>query len=1168
MILACLFMAAPAVVPPVYSNSRQSTQDLATRLAAARGFGSAGAITGTPDGKYIFSAEGASLAVIEPGREVSTGDGPDRNFDDPIKKVELGAFRPSIVRMTLDPEADLSDGTSLVSTGHPLYRNYLFLAAGPNGLWIADADKSAGVANRIARVDDSGTLPAPLTSDRHCNDVDIVTLRGQSFVVATFAARGDSQLRFYRIEDVRAVLGSARSGAPETGREISPLLTVGLGSFLSGTPFSTFTVGPDQIARSFASELVVDQGDPNAGETYIYVAMRTDGIARVRVRHKEILEGQAAAGTVVWGPRFGDDSYHATHAPNGLFTDNRDVYDNVRWINQQFDPDRLERSDPPFFTALAVHGAGVDRTGRPHGHKLYAAVDALGFVVLDLEDPAAWGQTMPIDHHEGVPVDLQGNTELVNPGAWPERIVGTRPKSGASSVSELIGYIRAMAVVDASSGLKLVATYSGSPTLGDTPLFLEGFAYDDQFQYGGVSYSTAMRGERQGTTRVFNISDLPKASPEIRLTRSVAIETGGSGLFVPPIQTNQLGGDSPAERLEFVHVGRSSIAMTSIQFGAARTSSTIVATRERDLVVGRRTFGLQQSLVDPNLIMTSDNDGHPREGLLYLLGSPGNRSLGVDYDASAVGGNDRRLSSGVIMGRDSQWLDARLGPNQHAAIGAGRARPGDASAGVPARPATHMVSIQTIPSTFQGAPAVEEFKVNLVQRRDRWNRVGRAFYLGGMVNPRYDAWVQDNVAGLGSAEYFFLFRQETPDGLLFGRRDVLMDLLTSDAVENGQDLTPEDLDGAGVEMRSLNTHPEFDGFPFHPSDTGYRAAAAWFTQPASPHPYRQRVKTWEPEMIRVRPAKGSSASDGWVLAAPCGVSVLGSEEHPDLADVSLTPSRYQRLEEVSIAATNGDPIVGDPDWLPDSASEEAAQYGHGLVQFWDFTDPSHLPVVPGAPEGSSSLARVYLPIAAEETDDPDDIGRSSFAWHLEGLELKRRGELHSYAIVGDFLGGVHAYEITDILSGVAPTLEASWYAPSSRQDVLTNNVRGLVIDRGAKVVHAYVAVQRVGVIVLRIDVDAGGALSLTEVARLDDIKEPLSLHLRVVEGTGERLLYVCDHRQAMRVYSSDASDGGVYAASGGSDSKGARDRTLPASITPERTQEGWVKDIVGKPSQR
>ena len=310
MIIACLVAAAVAAVPPL-----SSSDVVASHLAAARGFGGIGAGTGTPDGRFLFTAEGAAIAILEPGR----GNAPDRNFDKPLKKFELGSMRPHVVRMALDPEASLGDGSSLGKTGHPEYRNYLFLAAGHNGLWVVDADVEPRRPNRIARVDDSGDVPMFQTNARHCNDVDVATFGGETFVVATFAAAGDSLLRFYPIDDVRAILGASAQGAEETGREIVPALSVPLGRYMEGTPFSALSVGPNQISRSFASDLVVDQGAPNAEELYVYVAMRTDGVARVRVRRTEIVRGRIAPDAVVWGPRFGASSASATapSQPNG-----------------------------------------------------------------------------------------------------------------------------------------------------------------------------------------------------------------------------------------------------------------------------------------------------------------------------------------------------------------------------------------------------------------------------------------------------------------------------------------------------------------------------------------------------------------------------------------------------------------------------------------------------------------------------------------------------------------------------------------------------------------------------------------------------------------------------------------------------------------------------------
>jgi hypothetical protein len=1072
-----------------------------------------GAIGGTDDGRFIFSAEGASLAIIEPGRLPQAIRDPDAEFDQPIKVFELGHFRPHIVRMIVDPEADLGDGSTLASRG-PSYRNYLFVAAGGNGLWIVDVDPAPASVNRVARVDDSGDVPSVQDSNRHCNDVDLVTVNGETFVVATFAAVDDNRLRFYALDDVRGVLGGSVTAA-ETGHEIEPVLEITLGRYGAGNPALEYTRGPHQLDGSFASDLLVDQGNPAHSEAYLFVAMRTAGVVRVLVRYSDLQQGTSPPQRIAWGPRFGNGSHYATVAPPAPFADERALYTNIDWINQQYDPDRIERSDPPYFTALALHRNDRDGLGKRHGHKLYVGVDALGIVVFDVANPAAWGPTMPLDHHEGEAIDLQGGPGLVNRGAWTERVAANSPASAASTVSELLGNVRGMAFADTGDGLKLVATYSGEPSFANSPLYLEGFAYDDQFQYGGVTYPEQMRGPRLGRTRVFHVDNFPGMSPTPRLTQSRLLFGGGITLFVPTDQSNQMGAPSGTQRIEFVHnfqstvepevpgatVTQPTVCMISLPLRPT-AGGILVAIRDPQFLAGRRTFGLQQSLVDANLIMTSDNDGLPREGLPYLLGPVGNRFIDVDYIANVPEGNDSRLATGVIMGRSSQWLDQRLGPNQQAMFGAGQA--------------THRVAIQTIPSSFLGAPPVAEFRVNLLQQPSRWNQTGRAFYLGGMVDPRYDAWVQGNVPGLGLAEYFFLFRQTNPDGIVVGRRDKLMDLVTSAAVGHEQFLTPAQLNAAGVELRTLNTHPEFDQFPFSPGQQNYTAAAAWFGQNVIPQPYSGRVRTWEPELVQVRPATGSAYGEGWVLAVPCGVSVLDVEEFPDIEDVSFSAVPYTPLGDIT--ATGG--ATGNSDWLPDAGSVEANMFRRGLIQFWDFTHPNHVPVVSGKPPGSSNLDRIALPIAADATPDPLDVGRSSMAWHLEGLEVELQGNRYSYVIAGDFIGGVHAYEISDILRGTPPVLHDSWYPPLGLQDRLTNNVRDVVVDRIGSVVHVYVAVQRIGVVVLRVDLSPTGVLSLSEIDHIDDIKEPLTLHLRVIPGTGERLLYVSDNRQALRVYSS------------------------------------------------
>ena len=97
--------------------------------------------------------------------------------------------------------------------------------------------------------------------------------------------------------------------------------------------------------------------------------------------------------------------------------------------------------------------------------------------------------------------------------------------------------------------------------------------------------------------------------------------------------------------------------------------------------------------------------------------------------------------------------------------------------------------------------------------------------------------------------------------------------------------------------------------------------------------------------------------------------------------------RVDAVDEVVVGGA-----TGDSDWLPDAGSTEADLFRLGLVQFWDFTNPGAVPEVAGKPPGSSTLGRAALPIAADATPDPRDVGRSSFAWHLEGLEVEIQGD--------------------------------------------------------------------------------------------------------------------------------------------------------------------------------
>ena len=228
--------------------------------------------------------------------------------------------------------------------------------------------------------------------------------------------------------------------------------------------------------------------------------------------------------------------------------------------------------------------------------------------------------------------------------------------------------------------------------------------------------------------------------------------------------------------------------------------------------------------------------------------------------------------------------------------------------------------------------------------------------------------------------------------------------------------------------------------------------------------YRQRLKTWAPRMACVRPAPESSFDKGWVLTVPCGTLSLEAEEMPSpkAGTLGALPD-YMKLEEFLPTASA---------FFPSGSSAVFADhFEDGLVQFFDFTNPQDaIAAQAGAiPSASSTLPMVFLPNPASESPHPHDVAESSMAWHLENYEWQDPGTTYerSYIVVGDFMGAVHIYEITDILqpTGNAPILRASWYPPVPMQDLLMSNIRDVVIDVQPEGVVIYVAGQRRGVVV-------------------------------------------------------------------------------------------------------
>ena len=96
---------------------------------------------------------------------------------------------------------------------------------------------------------------------------------------------------------------------------------------------------------------------------------------------------------------------------------------------------------------------------------------------------------------------------------------------------------------------------------------------------------------------------------------------------------------------------------------------------------------------------------------------------------------------------------------------------------------------------------------------------------------------------------------------------------------------------------------------------------------------------------------------------------------------------------------------------------------------------------------------------------------------------------------------------------------ATWESPEAFFDDLPSAVFDIAIDyRGGETALVYVAVRRVGVMVLRFDPDAPNPLDvLTEVERIQTAEYTSSVHVREYP-TGVRHLIVSDYGGGIRVY--------------------------------------------------
>jgi len=378
----------PPIVPPMTRFLDAYPESLLTAMA-------------TDDvGNWLFSAEGGKLAIVDlHGIDDSTPANPDP-FDDPLRvhRVDIGPWGVRPAALLLDPEGDLDKDSGDDDNASNDREDLLYVAGGVMGLWVLEARTSMAIPddNDIVRVDDSWNgIQTQVNGFHHCNQLETITVGGVDYLIATFARKGKSTLRFYRLSRLRDL---AEAGAPNpdgTGAEIAPDHIVPL-------PARPGFSQPGSATSSFPTGIAVDQA---ASPVRIFVSMRTHGVVRVTP------VGNATGivySDVEWGPMMGDGSPAAANEPVGF----AGIYHNLdyRIMSRAVEFGDIERSEPPVYTDVAVQNDTI-------GHFLYCTVDHLNWVRYDLS--GAWASTLAIEHHEGEPVSIPGQVGWRTDDGYP-----------------------------------------------------------------------------------------------------------------------------------------------------------------------------------------------------------------------------------------------------------------------------------------------------------------------------------------------------------------------------------------------------------------------------------------------------------------------------------------------------------------------------------------------------------------------------------------------------------------------------------------------------------------------------------------------------------------------------------------------------------------------------
>ena len=1144
------------------------TEYVADELFAVHAYGVGGPVTSSPNGDWCYAAEGGAIACFptDPGLPNAQD-----NYDQPDWRIEVGSRGVTPIELQLDPDMDWD--SEYLNPQDPFA--LLYIAAGRDGLWAMDASPAGysplgGGTHHAYRLDDSGNDdPTSQYGRKWCNDVKLLEIGGETYLLALFARRDASWLRGYKLADVRAAIAAAKLAGDEVGHELAPEL------------YQKLIPKPNVAPDAYAFGMAVDEDEPDAQHAKVYVAMGEQGIFRVPLRKTGAIL-QVDSGNpfnpMEYGPRFGEGSpYEDLGIDTVPPSTGRSLYQSVDYFDLEHQNYTTEVfTHAPFFLDVAVEDRG------PNDHRLYAAVDHLGWCAFDLGPSTPWGPLIWSGPATGTgyPAMIQegSRVQIGSPAVGDDQ-----PKDrirlfddSAQDPKNRQTYARHVEFVTTkdASGVEhgaLVLSASARPFIHDPLRMNEGRYLDAFLNLSPVQLENFPEGSF-GFTHATVVYDVDGIGSNWTPHTQNYLDWRWSGWHLHVAQEPRQG------ELKVFHGGLTDVQLLNEPLTNSHTGMPVGQTKAENLLVehygfttwppvtlpqrlvrgrfhrpGRLTLSFGPSAIDPDLMVSSNNDAVTLEDggvVADLVNGDFKAEWGTTgwiqdaHGRTSPTTESRNLVFGETMDPRGGFVGAFGGADHEYRMGFYDALvvdvPGSYRFAYRWKATKFTPSYDTVTGFLDGV--TEDFRLYLTPPANKFSPgtigtaspdnqtvwSGRPYYVCAATFPEYNEYVATTFGALpgpleGETGYVFASVNGSPQGLWAIRMTKFQARLDVppvgiDEVWNMDPGISNDAQGAFV------THPEYWNVDDVRMTQGNPHVHAEYFIKMKPDVKLPDVQTWYSDMFTLPVAGGGEA---WILAVACGYATVS-----------------ERRSEFGLGQ--------HPGWTPDEEFWDAPPppytqgYHHLMVRLFDVTNPQLIKEVDPINDSQFNMDSPDVPgytIIGPDLNTSANFAKGVRATDSQDVE-------HQYLLVTDIGGRVYLYDIGGLLStplsqhhtqhpaklhygGFFPDGPVATYQThSSLSDNYSNGVYGCAIHGGPsgedpEKIRIYLSVPRVGIEVLKLEFDSNNDPYLDYLGLIQTPGDGGFLQYVEYPTTdpppygGKAYLYAADYHGGLRIYRHD-----------------------------------------------